>query len=114
MNQPVVLIAGITLASSLLILAFGLIMARGWTRRNRWFGLRTRQTLEDDRTWDVANRAAGRAAMIAGASVALMSVLVIAFSNQLTVGTAGMVLAISVLLAVFRAVMRGYAAQRSA
>jgi hypothetical protein len=42
-----------------LFIALGLPMAMRWVPRNRWYGLRVPQTLEDDRMWYPANARSG-------------------------------------------------------
>jgi hypothetical protein len=50
-----------------LFVALGLPMAKRWVPRNRWYGLRTPQTLGDDRIWYPANARSGVDFIILGA-----------------------------------------------
>jgi len=49
-----------------LIAVLSVPMATGGVDRNSFYGFRTPKTMSDDRIWNVANRAVGRAGIAAG------------------------------------------------
>jgi uncharacterized membrane protein len=51
---------------SLLITAFGVPLVLGLVPRNRWYGIRTSQTLSDERTWYRSNRFGGWTFLLSG------------------------------------------------
>ena len=112
MNGPVVLLAGITLASSVICVTLAYPLARGWSRPGGWYGFRTRRTLADESVWQAVNQAAGRSLLATGFGLGLVSVLVMVFSGRLTVPNAGMLLAIAAAMTVIGPLMRGFSVQR--
>jgi uncharacterized membrane protein len=47
------------LIPSIIILIFSVPLVTGWVPRNRFYGVRTRKTLSDERVWYSANRYGG-------------------------------------------------------
>lgn len=62
-----------------LMILISLPLARGTIKPNRFYGLRTRATLADERVWHEANRYAGRL-MIRGGAVGMMIAVVLFFA----------------------------------
>lgn len=60
-------------AVALFILAIPLVL--GLIPRNRFYGVRTTQTLSDERAWYAANRVAGVAVMVASAVYGVVAVV---------------------------------------
>lgn len=56
-----------------LLAAVSLPLALGLVPRNRWYGVRTRATLADDRVWQRANRIGGLAVLAASALYGLVA-----------------------------------------
>jgi uncharacterized membrane protein len=87
------ILAALTLVLALICLTVG---ALGTTRklpRNRWFGVRSAETMRNDEAFAVANRVAGPGVICAGAILAMGAVLAIALG-----GGAGVLVAVSAIV----------------
>lgn len=87
------ILAVITLVLALIFLTVG---ALGTTRklpRNRWFGVRSAETMRNDDAFVVANRVAGPGLICAGAILAMGAILAFALG-----GGAGVILAFAAIV----------------
>jgi uncharacterized membrane protein len=87
------ILAALTLVLALICLTVG---ALGTTRklpRNRWFGVRSAETMRNDEAFAVANRVAGPGVICAGAILAMGAVLAFALG-----GGAGVLVAVSAIV----------------
>ena len=59
--------------TGLLLVALSVPMMLGRVRPNVWYGFRTSKTLSDERIWYEANRLSGRAGIVAGTLMVLLT-----------------------------------------
>jgi len=66
---------GVNVGVALLLVVLSLPMARGAVGPNRWYGLRCRETLEDEEIWYAVNTYFGRRMVAIGLQVAVAAVV---------------------------------------
>ena len=69
-------VVNVCIALLLIVLAVPMIMEK--IKPNRWYGFRTSKTLGDEKKWYPANKYAGKAMVVAGIIIIILSALMMA------------------------------------
>ena len=75
-----ILFVGAGFGVLMIVLALPMVLQR--VRPNPWYGFRTRKTLSDAKIWYPANRYAGKALLLAGAVIAVASLVLYWIANR--------------------------------